>query len=108
VSTDPDLRRRNRRAVVWTLGGVAARYGAALLVVLGLLGLANRYPPADRSSLVSGARGAPTATERGGDRRVAPATEVTDLPDWVQRRRLQDAAAPWRLDNLGRVVWVRP
>lgn len=108
MSSDPDLQRRNRRAVVWTIGSVAALYGIALLVVLGLLGLANRYPPADPTSLTAAANRTDAAGQRHQDSLTVPEAGDAALPDWVQRRRHQDQLAPWRVDAQGHVVWARP
>ena len=108
MSGDPGLQRRHRHAVWWTIGGVTALYGIALLVVMGVLSLAHRSPPADPAPLTAAASHATAPAERRDDRLAAPAAEAAALPDWVQRRRLQDNAAPWRVDDRGHVVWVRP
>lgn len=110
MSGGPDLQRRNRRAIWWTIGGVTAIYGITVLMVMGVLSLANRYPPAAPSPSPSAMAAGHTAAqaERRNERLAAAETGSAALPDWVERRRLQDSAAPWRLDDQGRVVWVRP
>lgn len=108
MSGAPDPQRRNRRAVLWTIGGVTALYAIAMLMVMGVLRLANRYPPAAPAPLALTTGHAANPVERRQDRQAAPAGEAAAMPDWVLRRRLQDNAAPWRVDPQGHVIGVRP